>query len=531
MNTLTTSCHAPDQLGRVPACRTFRPFAWMVFGSLLLAPPVLAQPLILPRGSNIQRIPQKFDPRIDPSKLKVVLPPQPPRVTSTGRPTSGVQNTPNGPFLCSTQRYNVRASPAEYAAKSLDQDKLWVGALVKSARLSLGSMQTVNIPDSRRNPLRLTSMLPTAAGSATIAPNQTAYNQAVARVRQQAVGVPLGSTIRYEITEQSNAETSALKLGLNASGLVYNVKAAGSLDTQNRNNRISAAFVQNTFTMNADLGGQSPHEALLKAPTEADLAAVRDEVYIDSVTYGRLLFVEMTSTYSSQEMKAALSASYAGSSGSASAQQSRVLQESRFNVYAAGGSEQEVINLIRTQRLGSYFGRPADPRTLVPISFTARNFVGGAYAVTAGTGDFAESVCNPNFVKVALRVSYRLITPNDSKYDDLYGSLDLDGQRVWTLPSDRHTALYRNQTVSLHTSGAAGLTLNYGEARSLSLNARLMDYDSGPNDVIGMWNEAIDLAAVAEQFRSSGQPVVRREFPKRGEDDANGVLIVEFVRN
>ena len=51
--------------------------------------------------------------------------------------------------------------------------------------------------------------------------------------------------------------------------------------------------------------------------------------------------------------------------------------------------------------------------SLVPISFTARTFVGGAYAASATTGEYAESVCNPNSLKVGVRVSYRSIEPED----------------------------------------------------------------------------------------------------------------------
>ncbi len=453
-----------------------------------------------------------------------------PSVTKVGSATSGTQNTPDGQMLCSTQRYNLRSAPPEYAMKTLDQDKLWVGSFVKTQGLELGSMQTINVPEDRRLPFRITSALPTTAGSATIAPNQTAYNLAAAAVRQGILGSPFGSTIRYEITEQSSADTSALKIGLKASGIGYSVNAAGSMSSQDKQNRVSAVFVQNAFTMNSDLGGRSPKDAFLSNATPEDLAAVDTAAYVDSITYGRLLFVEMTSSYTSSQMRAALDASYMGVSGSMQAEVSKVLSSSKFNVYAAGGNEQAVVNLIRSQKLGDYFQGTSDPRALVPISFTARNFNSGTYAASASTGEYAETVCNPNSLKVMMRVSYRSIEPNDSKYDDIFGELTLDGREVWRQSDSNTLDLYKGQTLNMYSSQQP-ITLNYDEARSMSLNARLMDKDVGPNDVVGLWNERIDLGAVANEFKSSGSSSIRREFRKHGEDDADGILIVEFLRN
>ncbi|MFC4637332.1 thiol-activated cytolysin family protein [Deinococcus hohokamensis] len=504
--------------------------------------PVLTVPLLpLTPGQIEQLSPAQLMSALSQYKIVFTQIPRTPRIplllpplTKVGAPTQTLQDTPDGQVKCSVQRYRLSAAPPEYAMKTLDQDKLWVGSLVRTAGLELGSMEAVGVPESRRQSYRITSALPTTAGSATIAPNQTAYNLAVAAVRQGLVGNPFGSTIRYEITEQSSAETSALKLGLKAGGIGYSVKAAGSLSNENRQNRVSAAFVQNAFTMNADLGGRTPAEAFLSGPDPADLTALTDPArpaaYIDSITYGRLLFVEMTSSYTSQQMKAALDASYSGVSASVQAEAQKVLSSSRFNVYAAGGNEQGIVDLIRTQKLAQYFQNSSDPRTLVPISFTARNFVGGSYAASATTGEFAESVCNPNSVKVSVRLSYRSIEPEDSRYDDVFGEMALGGTEVWRLGSGQRVDLYKGQTLNLN--GLPGLlTLNYGEPRNLSLTGRLMDWDAAsPNDVIGVWSENIDLAAVAEELRA-GAVVVRREYRRRGSDDADGVLIVEFSRS
>lgn len=442
-----------------------------------------------------------------------------------------------GPLVCSRETFNVATAPIEYATYNLDGDKMWVGSLVDASTLQngLGSLRAVNVPESRRAPYRVTTALPIANGSATIQPNLSAYNGALAGIRQALSGTPYGSSTRYEVTEQSTAETSALNLGLNARYLTGKVSMNLSSASSSLNNTVTAAFVQNAFTVNADLGGRPARDAFLLNPTPEDLTAVSGAAYIDSLTYGRLLMVTMTSNYSSQEMKLALQAAYEGvaygASGSLNVDVKKVIQGSSFKVYASGGDEQAVVDLIRTQKLGSYFQRPATPTTLVPISYTARDVDSGLYAAFSTTGRYAATVCNPASVKVSMRMYYQSIEPEDSKYDDIYGSLSWDGQALWNVGSGSHFDLYKGQTFTV-TAQPLPLTLNYDEPRSARISGSVMDYDStSANDVVGNFNDLIDLNAVAAEFRADpGRTTVRREIRRRGESDADGVLIIEFSR-
>lgn len=460
---------------------------------------------------------------------------QPLRKTSRGTDSYQAAGSA-GPLVCSRETFNVATAPIEYAMYSLDGDKMWVGSLVQSAGLQdgLGSLRTVNIPESRRQPYRITTALPITGGSATIDPNLSSYNGALATLRQKLNGTPYGSSVRYEVTEQSSADTSAMMLGLNASYLTAKVSMSASATSTNKMNTVTAAFVQNAFTVNADLGGNTARNAFLNNPTPEDLAALDGAAYVDSITYGRLLMVTMTSSYSSNEMKLALQAAYssgfASVDGSFSMDTKKVLQSSSFKVYSNGGDDQAVIDLIRTQQLGSYFQKPAKPTTLVPVSFTARNVDSGLYAAYNTTGKYAVTVCNNASVKAWMTVYYKSIEPNDSKYDDIFGQLSQDGRVIWNVPEDRHFDLYKGSTFTVFKS-ADPLVLNFGEPRTTRITGTIMDHDVGPNDVVGNFNDLIDLNAVAEEFRANpSQTVVRREIRRHGEDDADGVMIIEFSR-
>lgn len=501
------------------------------------AVPAAAQGTVIKAPVNVSPITPNVRIPVNTLKIPIFVPgPQPLKKTSTNKDSYKADGS-SGPLVCSRETFNVATAPIEYAMYNLDGDKMWVGSLVQSAGLQdgLGSMQTVNIPEARRKAYRITTALPITGGSATIDPNLTGYNTALATLRQKLNGTPYGSSVRYEVTEQSSADTSALMLGLNASYLTAKVSMSATTSSTNKLNTVTAAFVQNAFTVNADLGGSAPKDAFLKNPTADDLKALSGAAYIDSITYGRLLMVTMTSSYSSNEMRLALQAAYssgfASVDGSFSMDTKKVLQSSSFKVYSNGGDDQAIIDLIRTQQLASYFQKPATPTTLVPISFTARNIDNGLYAAYNTTGKYAVTVCNNASVKTWMTMYYKSIEPNDSKYDDIYGSLSLDGRVIWNVGEHSHFDLYKGSTFTVYKSGDP-MVLNFDEPRTMRITGSIMDYDSvSANDVVGNFNDLIDLNGVAAEFKADPKKtVVRREIRRHGEDDADGILIIEFSR-
>jgi len=487
--------------------------------------------------------------------------------TSTGTTENSRQNGAAGPLLCSVEKYNLASSPPEYAAGNFDQDKLWVGGLLQSDGLErgLGSLQALSIPSSKRRNIKLTSALPVVQGSATIAPSQSSYNETLARMRQAAASQRLGTTVRYEFAEESSFESSALKLGLDASYLTARVSGSLGLKDQSSSHKITAVFIQNAFTVNADLEGQAPGMALFgpkiiktkerRLGTDPgvsvndletlgwnrELSYRNPPTYVDSISYGRMLFVTMQSDYSASEMEAALRASYsapgAGVSASLDYNQQKVLSSSKFSVYASGGDEARVISLIRTGKLEDYFQGETSPTTFVPISFTSRHMGDNSHAAYLRSGEFAVTKCNAASLTVRPRILYRSIVPDDSKYDDLYGEVAINGTRLWTRAANQHVDLFIGTTRALFPDdrGAVGdtdysITIPFDEDASAQLNVRLMDYDStSRDDVIGSWNQAIDLRSVVDEFRNNSQlSLVTRTIRKKGGDDALGDLIIEF---
>ncbi|MGY2893839.1 thiol-activated cytolysin family protein [Deinococcus sp. UYEF24] len=473
---------------------------------------------------------------------------------TSGAATQSTQDGAGGPLACSVQKYKISDSPPQYAAGTFDQDKLWVGSLLQSRGLSVGvgSLSSLNIPASKRAPLRLTSQLPVQGGSATVTATQSGYNDALARIRQSVSGTPIGSTVRYEMTEEDGFESSALKIGLNASYLTSKVSASLTTQHQSGNHKVTAVFYQNAFTVNADLGNQSPATALFSGLNMDDLKALgtakqlaynNPPVYVDSMTYGRLLLVTMESQYSASEMEVALRASAsfgaANVGGSLDVGQKKVLSGSKFSVYASGGNESQVVGLIRTGQLGSYFTGTTSPTTFVPISFTTRNLGDNSYAAQFVSGEYSVTTCNAASLSMNMQVLYHSIDPNDNAFDDVYGFIRFDGQLLWERGQHDNIDVYKGMTARLYPDtneqfnkvSSYTINVNYGSGKQAFLDMNLMDYDKGSNnDALGSLRLNVNMDAVATEFRNNPNlDVVRRTFPVRA-SDTNGEVILEFRR-
>ncbi|WP_407571837.1 thiol-activated cytolysin family protein [Deinococcus altitudinis] len=473
---------------------------------------------------------------------------------ASGGATQSTQEGAGGPLACSVQKYKISDSPPQYAAGTFDQDKLWVGSLLQSRGLSVGvgSLSSLNVPASKRAPLRLTSQLPVQGGSATVSATQSGYNDALARIRQSVSGTPIGSTVRYEMTEEDGFESSALKLGLNASYLTNKVSASLKTQSQGGNHKLTAVFYQNAFTVNADLGNQSPAAALFSGLTVDDLKTLGTDkqlaynnlpVYVDSMTYGRLLLVTMESQYSASEMDLALRASASFGAGSVSASldagQKKVLSSSRFSVYASGGNESQVVDLIRTGQLGSYFTGTTSPTTFVPISFTTRNLGDNSYAAKFVSGEYSVTTCDAASLSMNMQALYHSVDPNDNAFDDVYGFIRFDGQLLWERGQHDNIDVYKGMTVRLYPDtnqqfnkvSPYTINVNYGSGRQAFLDMNLMDYDKGSNnDPLGSLRLNVNMDEVATEFRNNRNlDVVRRIYPVRA-SDTRGEVILEFRR-
>src|SRR5258705_136719 len=160
------------------------------------------------------------------------------------------------------------------------------------------------------------------------------------------------------------------------------------------------------FTISIELP-QSPG-ALFSSDFTADLLNVQIAaehvgpnnlpVYLASITYGRTLMYSLSSTYSEDRMRAAISASFnglvGGGGGYSEAQLRETLAQNNIRVIAIGGEGQNILDLITQGNLEAYFSTDAPLTTARPISYQLNYLGDNKLARVSETTTYDLDACN-----------------------------------------------------------------------------------------------------------------------------------------
>lgn len=342
----------------------------------------------------------------------------PPVVENAGEPTGEApvidQETVDGvAYTCSTTPYSIAKNPTEMALFNPDAAVLWPGALIRGgSHLSVGSLELLALGRERRAPLGISiqggGVLGIPGGVSTIVDQpvgstiREGINQLVVNALGADIAVGAGASSFTSVESHSTRQT-LVSLGLDARYL--GAEASARLDhSKNASQRTyTAYFVQRLFTIAVDLP-ERPASLFAAGVSGADLQALGVSgsnlpLYIDSVSYGRILMFSFTSSASRERIAAALEFSYAspvgGVGGFTEAELRQTLSTARIEVFALGGPNTGVQNLIRDGDLASYFEAPLAINQVEPISFTLRNLGDNRLAKVGDTTSYEVRTCLP----------------------------------------------------------------------------------------------------------------------------------------
>jgi hypothetical protein len=342
----------------------------------------------------------------------------PPVVENAGEPTGDApvvdQETVDGVvYTCSTTPYSIAKNPNEMALFNPDAAVLWPGALIRGgSHLAVGSLELLALSRERRAPLGISiqggGVLGIPGGVSTIVDQpvgstmREGINQLVVNALGADVAVGAGASSFTSVESHSTRQT-LVSLGLDARYL--GAEASSRLDySKNASQRTyTAYFVQRLFTIAVDLP-ERPSSMFADGVTGADLQALGISgsnlpLYIDSVSYGRILMFSFTSRDSRERIEAALEFSYnspiGGVDGFAETDLRQTLSTAKIEVFALGGPNTGVQNLIRDGSLDSYFEAPLAINQVEPISFTLRNLGDNRLAKVGDTTSYEVRACSP----------------------------------------------------------------------------------------------------------------------------------------
>lgn len=301
-------------------------------------------------------------------------------------------------FECPVIEHNLVRTVNNFVAVGTNFGKIWPGAMIQGKSLETGDLQLIN---TKRTPVTLVTNIALKEVSETIVPNSVNAQQAIANFMLAAGEMPEGSqagagTMLFQVEEAITFEQSMLSMGVTAgfTDPQSSVGLEGSLSVSATRKKdthtVVAKFVQEMFTVRvADDLIATPADFFGADFTSDDLEAMKTSgvvgpenipLYIESVTYGRIMIFSMTSSSvsSSNELSAALEGSmadYAKVGGEFEGSNEQIFKTASHKIFSAGGTDQAANEAVANLDWSKFFQKsPAS--TAVPISFVARTLNG-----------------------------------------------------------------------------------------------------------------------------------------------------------
>ena len=303
-------------------------------------------------------------------------------------------------YECPVFERHLYSTISKFVSAGTNFGIIWPGALIQGKSLQTGKLKLINATD-KRAPVTLTTSIPLTESSKTIIPNSVTAQQAISDFMIAAGKMPEGSkagagVMNFQVEEASTFKQSMMQMGISAgftdpeSGVGLDASLNVSNNRKSNTHTVVALFLQEMFTVRvADDMLPAPSDFFSTNFSQDDLDALESAgeigndnipLYIESVTYGRIMIFSMKSesVESASKLSGALEASmgnYAHISVNDSTENNDILKSTTYKIYSAGGTDAAANEAIANLDWSKFFAEsPAS--AAVPISFVAKTLNG-----------------------------------------------------------------------------------------------------------------------------------------------------------
>lgn len=307
---------------------------------------------------------------------------------------------PEDSYECPVFERNMVTTISNFISVGTNFGTIWPGAIIQGNSLKTGELKLINA-NEKRAPITLVTNIALDEVSKTITPNSETAQQAIADFMIAAGEMPEGTqsgagTMNFHVEEATTFEQSMQSMGISA-GFTEPQSSVGldaSLSVESSRNSsthtVVAKYVQEMFTVRvADDLIPTPADFFTSDFSMTDIETMENAgligennipIYIESVTYGRILLFSMQSesVASSNKLSAALEASmadYANAGGELDEEHDEIFSTATHKIFSAGGTDGAANAAIANLDWSRFFVEsPAS--TAVPISFVAKTLSG-----------------------------------------------------------------------------------------------------------------------------------------------------------
>ena len=246
--------------------------------------------------------------------------------------------TPAG-YVCVTKEYNVDASFNQNFILSTTQSELYPGNIINGVAFSNGRVQPMN--GARKD-----YIISESNGGKNTTVSTASISGVRSALRSVLPSATTPASILYDKATVKSQQDLKVFMKAGYDDGINNIKASGGYSSSSGRNTVAVRFMQLYYTVDVDKPSQltSSHFYTDGTPITQDM------LMVSQVGYGRLLTFMVETSYSAEEIEAAIS--YAGRpagqeiNADLEAKHSSRLENSKINVYAIGGSASNAMKVI-----------------------------------------------------------------------------------------------------------------------------------------------------------------------------------------
>lgn len=291
-------------------------------------------------------------------------------------------NTETHRWICTTKTLSVLDGNGQYPLFNTNADVIYPGNLLQGKSLVNATPAPIVVEraggtisyDLNNGNLSSTFTVDRVRKSSI----QDAMNNIIANA-----GDMVPANFQLDIEEVQSEQQLALEMGLNVNTFSTKVRSNMSFSTEREYNRFLVKLTQSYYTMSFDLPtslGQLFDESVTPNQLATYVQPDNPATFISSVTYGRIFYMLVESTSSSQEMSAKLDVSYGAFrnkvKGSVDVDSFQDMNNVKIKVIAYGGDAAGTFELAgeaTIQNIADKLAETTDIRAGLPLSYVVRS--------------------------------------------------------------------------------------------------------------------------------------------------------------
>ncbi len=382
-------------------------------------------------------------------------------------------------------RYSLTDTPEEIVTFQ-PVNGFWLGGLVQQEGMTLGigSLQEIPVLAQKRAPFKVSTNLPTGTNFRLVAkPSESAVGSAVGDLMQAGNSLAWGGARTIKVVDNYNEQQTSLNLGIGARYLTASVKTALQSNRHQSRHTVTAAFIERAFTSQADFEGRTRRGAFFNDSFTVDdakelvkqkrIAMWNLPAYIKSVTYGRVVLFNLTSSLSEEKMRTTLQGSFDAGFASANVNVATdsAMKNATFELRVTqfGAPQNNFHELVPAtgiknvlEVMNRYLKKPAPLSSMMPISYTINTLRDDQLAAMSVTTDYTVTkyVSNSIGERYKIKMWIDVIGSDDGVADntvECYGELRVNGDLWWQILRDESEVHKRvsGQTLEISEDTAA----------------------------------------------------------------------------